>query len=82
MLAAPEKTPDRLLAAAERIVLREGGHAVSVRRIASFADENPALISYHFGGLEALLARLLAARDRRKFGDELTKREHPRDGRG
>ena len=59
MLPTPEKTSDRLLAAAELIVVREGAHAVSVRRIASFAGENPALISYHFGGLEALLTQLL-----------------------
>jgi AcrR family transcriptional regulator len=59
MMPTPEKTADRLLAAAEQIVLRQGGHAVSVRRIASLAGDNPALISYHFGGLEPLLTRLL-----------------------
>jgi AcrR family transcriptional regulator len=55
----PESTADRLLAATERVVLREGGHAISVRRIAGEADENPALISYHFNGLDGLLSRLL-----------------------
>lgn len=54
-----ETTPQRLLAAAEYIVLRQGAHAISVRRITSQAGESPALISYHFNGLDALLARLL-----------------------
>ena len=56
---APESTAERLLAAAERIILRDGAHAISVRRIAAEADENPALISYHFNGLDALLSQLL-----------------------
>ena len=58
-LATPDSTPQRLLAAAERIVLREGAHAISVRRIATEAAENPALVSYHFKGLEPLLTQLL-----------------------
>jgi AcrR family transcriptional regulator len=57
--AAPRETRDQLLAATEQIVLREGARAVSVRRIAAVSDMNSALISYHFGGLDPLLAQLL-----------------------
>jgi AcrR family transcriptional regulator len=55
----PEPTRDRLLAAAERVVLREGAHAVSLRRIASQSGLNSALVSYHFGSLMSLLGQLL-----------------------
>jgi AcrR family transcriptional regulator len=55
----PRETTERLLAAAERIVLREGAHAVSIRRIATLSGQNSALVSYHFGGLESLLGQLL-----------------------
>jgi AcrR family transcriptional regulator len=55
----PAETSDRLLAAAEFIVLREGAHAVSIRRIAARSGLNSALISYHFGGLDPLLEQLL-----------------------
>lgn len=56
---APGSAPDRLLAAAEVIVLREGAPAITIRAIARVSGLNSALISYHFGGLEALLARLV-----------------------
>jgi AcrR family transcriptional regulator len=56
---APRETAERLLAAAERIVLREGAHAVSIRRIATLSGQNSALVSYHFGGIESLLGQLL-----------------------
>ena len=49
---------ERLLAAAEGIVLGPDLNALSIRAIASAAGVNSALISYHFGGLEALLARV------------------------
>jgi AcrR family transcriptional regulator len=55
----PTSTADRLLAAAEQIVLQEGSHAVSIRRIAAVSGLNSALVSYHFGGLSALLGQLL-----------------------
>jgi AcrR family transcriptional regulator len=57
-------TKQRLLAATETLVVREGVMSLSVRRIASEANVNSALIRYHFGdvaGLLAELARLNAA---------------------
>jgi AcrR family transcriptional regulator len=58
-LPVPRTAPEKLVAAAEGIVLREGGHAVTIRAIARASGLNSALVSYHFGGLEALLARLV-----------------------
>lgn len=58
-LPTPRTAPEKLLAAAEGIVLREGGHAVTIRGIARASGLNSALVSYHFGGVDALLARLV-----------------------
>jgi AcrR family transcriptional regulator len=55
----PQGTTDRLLAAAEFIVLESGAHAVSIRGIAARSGLNSALVSYHFDGMEGLLRRLL-----------------------
>jgi AcrR family transcriptional regulator len=56
-----EETRRRLIDAADR-VLRERGYAgVSARTIAGAAEVNPALVFYHFGGVDQLL---LAALDR------------------
>jgi AcrR family transcriptional regulator len=57
----PEPSKERLLAATERVVLREGAQAVSLRRIAAESGLNSALVSYHFGSLVSLLAQLLKA---------------------
>jgi AcrR family transcriptional regulator len=53
------ETADRLLSAAEQILLEQGAHSMSIRRIATLSGVNSALISYHFGGLDALLQQLL-----------------------
>lgn len=53
-----QSTPDRLLAGAERLVVREGVHALTVRRIADEAGVNSALVRYHFGDTEGLLGEL------------------------
>ncbi|MBK6673645.1 MAG: helix-turn-helix transcriptional regulator [Proteobacteria bacterium] len=53
------ETADRLLSAAEQILLEQGAHSISIRRIATLSGVNSALISYHFGGLDALLQQLL-----------------------
>ena len=55
----PQGTTERLLAAAEFIVLDSGAHAVSIRAIAAHSGLNSALVSYHFGGMEGMLRRLL-----------------------
>jgi AcrR family transcriptional regulator len=52
-------TADRLLAATERLVLATGASTLRVRAIGLEAGVNPALVSYHFGGIQGLLLRLL-----------------------
>lgn len=49
-------TRARLLEATAQVLAREGIAAVSARRIGAQADANPALIYYHFGSLDELLA--------------------------
>lgn len=61
-------TPERLLASTERLVVREGVHALSVRRIAAGAGVNSALVRYHFGGTHGLL-RELALRNGARIAD-------------
>lgn len=51
-------TPDRLLAGAERLVVREGVRMLTVRRIAEEAGVNSALVRYHFGDTDGLLGEL------------------------
>jgi AcrR family transcriptional regulator len=53
-------TSERLLAAAETLILRVGSAGLRVRNIAKEADANVALVSYHFGGVQGLLAELLS----------------------
>jgi AcrR family transcriptional regulator len=53
-----EDSAQRLLAAAERIALREGAALISLRRIAAQSGLNSALVSYYFGGLDGLLDQL------------------------
>lgn len=48
-----------LLKAAEALVLNEGYPKVTTRRLAAQAQVNPALVHYHFGSVEEILARLL-----------------------
>lgn len=48
----------RLLIAAERLLLRGGLQVVSLRRIAAEASAHPALVSYYFGNLPGLLRDL------------------------
>lgn len=61
-------TPDRLLSAAERLVVREGVRALTVRRIADEAAVNSALVRYHFGDTDGLLAEL-ALRNAARLAD-------------
>lgn len=64
----PAQTRQRLLRSAENLVVREGVHALSVRRIANAAQVNSALIRYHFGGTQGLL-RDLALRNAARIND-------------
>lgn len=51
-------TPQRLVAAAERLFAERGFNGVSVREIAAAAAVNPASVGYYFRGKEGLLAEV------------------------
>jgi AcrR family transcriptional regulator len=53
-----EGTSTRLLQAAEQILIDEGVHALTIRRIGAVSGLNPALVTYHFGSVANLLAEL------------------------
>ncbi|MGK8523055.1 TetR/AcrR family transcriptional regulator [Nocardia asteroides] len=55
-------TRDRLLTAAERLLLDGRYDEVSVRGICAEAGANPAAVHYHFGSKDALVAALLEDR--------------------
>lgn len=79
----PSQTRDRLLHAAETLVVRDGVVALSVRRIAAEAGVNSALIRYYFGDTDGLLRELahrnaVLIRDARtRLLDALDKRTAP-----
>lgn len=50
-----ENGRDRLIVSALSLFCERGYHGVSVREICDHANANPSLISFHFGGKEALL---------------------------
>jgi len=66
-LPISDPTPDlsptaaRLLAAAKRVLFRDGFKALTFETIAREAGENPALIRYHFGSKAGLLTALVDA---------------------
>ncbi len=53
-----DSTRNRLLAAAERILVEQGVNALSVRRIGDHAGLNPTLVTYHFKTVLNLLDEL------------------------
>ena len=56
---APRRdTRTRLLRGAEWLIVHEGVHALTIRRIAAEAQANSALIRYHFGSVGGLLFEL------------------------
>ncbi|MGW5224579.1 TetR family transcriptional regulator [Nocardia niigatensis] len=55
-------TRERLLAAAEQLLLTEPYDEVSVRAVCAAAGANPAAVHYHFGSKEALVGALIEAR--------------------
>lgn len=57
-----EPTRDRLLTAAEALLLGADYDEVSVRAINAAAGLNPAAVHYHFGSKEALVSALLERR--------------------
>ncbi|UGT41470.1 TetR/AcrR family transcriptional regulator [Nocardia yamanashiensis] len=65
-------TRERLLAAAERLLLTEPYDEVSVRGICTAAGANPAAVHYHFGSKEALVGALIEDRLGPLWADRLT----------
>ncbi|WP_081511765.1 TetR/AcrR family transcriptional regulator [Nocardia donostiensis] len=55
-------TRERLLTAAERLLLESGYERVSIRAVCAAAEVNPAAVHYHFGSKESLVAALLQQR--------------------
>ena len=55
---SPDETRGRLLAAAERILIEQGIHALTVRRVGDVSGLNCTLVTYHFGGVAGMLAEL------------------------
>lgn len=53
-----DDTKTRLLEAAEKILIEEGVHALTVRRIGAVSGLTSTLITYHFGALSGLLSEL------------------------
>ena len=53
------QTPERLVAAAERLFAHGGEEATSLRAIAREARSNAAAVHYHFGGRDQLLRAVL-----------------------
>ena len=54
----PADTPDKLIAAAERLFAEHGYTSVSVRAIAAAAGVNWSLVGYYFRGKEGLLSEV------------------------
>ncbi|MGF7171908.1 AcrR family transcriptional regulator [Sphingobium xanthum] len=54
----PDETRTRLLQAAERILLEQGVHALTVRHVGHVSGLNGTLVTYHFGGVRSLLSEL------------------------
>lgn len=68
---ASATTRDRLLDAAEQLLLSHDYEAVSVRGICQQAQANPAAVHYHFGSKEQLVAALLETRLAPVWADRL-----------
>ncbi|GGN86876.1 TetR/AcrR family transcriptional regulator [Nocardia rhizosphaerihabitans] len=62
MRQAEYTTRERLLTAAESLLLETGYERVSIRAVCAAAEVNPAAVHYHFGSKEALVAALLQSR--------------------
>ncbi|MBC7303479.1 MAG: TetR family transcriptional regulator [Nocardia sp.] len=66
-------TRQRLLEAAEALLLTEPYDEVSVRGICAAANANPAAVHYHFGSKEALVGALIEDRLGPLWADELAR---------
>lgn len=75
--AARSETAERLLDAAERLLVDVGHGGVTTRRLAAEADANQGLVHYYFGSLDELFVQVLErfterliARQREMYGAE------------
>ncbi|MBF6355736.1 TetR/AcrR family transcriptional regulator [Nocardia higoensis] len=62
MSRAESDTRERLLSAAEQLLLESGYEKVSIRAVCTAAEVNPAAVHYHFGSKDALVVALLQSR--------------------
>ena len=69
MKKSKENGRDRLIASALTLFCERGYHGVSVREICDHANANPSLISFHFGGKEALLETIFEGMISEKFSE-------------
>ncbi|MEA9356109.1 TetR family transcriptional regulator [Bacteriovorax sp. PP10] len=67
MKKTKENGRDRLIVSALSLFCERGYHGVSVREICDHANANPSLISFHFGGKEALLETIFEGMLSEKF---------------
>ncbi|WP_460720227.1 TetR/AcrR family transcriptional regulator [Nocardia heshunensis] len=72
-------TRERLLAAAEQLLLTEPYDEVSVRAVCAKAGANPAAVHYHFGCKEALVGALIEARLGPLWADGMARAKGGRD---
>lgn len=79
---ATNETRERLTVAATELLATRGFAAATTRAIGEHADCNPALISYHFGSLNALLLEVLdtsSAQRMSRYRDQLTQARSVKD---
>ena len=69
MKKSKENGRDRLIASALTLFCERGYHGASVREICDHANANPSLISFHFGGKEALLETIFEGMMSEKFSE-------------
>lgn len=77
-----ENGRDRLIVSALSLFCERGYHGVSVREICDHANANPSLISFHFGGKEALLETIFEGMMSDRFAEIaniLSRVENPAD---
>ncbi len=70
-------TPQRILAAAQRVLARDGFGALSARAIAAEAGTNLALLNYYFGSKEQLLLALFDHLDAERLARQQRMYETP-----
>ena len=69
MKKTKENGRDRLIVSALSLFCERGYHGVSVREICDHANANPSLISFHFGGKEALLETIFESMRSNRFAE-------------